>query len=150
MPCVGFETMICFRAIESCTCLRSLGYRDQLLDINQAEIQLTVTQAYCNYNTSQLQTMMTPHKLKVSLLTPTCVLSSVLLYSAFCCLKKNKNKKKWRVVVRVVRDTTWGRGVRNYISDFEGSQAVLACPSGIARAYNRTLLYFCDARRGAL
>jgi hypothetical protein len=34
-----------------------------------------------------------------------------------------------------------GGGVRNYISDFEGSQAVPACPSGIDRAYNRIFLY---------
>jgi hypothetical protein len=30
-----------------------------------------------------------------------------------------------------------GGEVRNYTSDFEGSQAVSACPSGIGRAYNR-------------
>jgi hypothetical protein len=30
-----------------------------LLDIHQAELQLVVTQSYCNYNTSLLRTMIT-------------------------------------------------------------------------------------------
>jgi hypothetical protein len=33
------------------------------------------------------------------------------------------------------RHYIWGGG-RNYISDFEGSQAVPGCPSGIDRVYN--------------
>jgi hypothetical protein len=36
----------------------------------------------------------------------------------------------------VVRDTTFGVGARNYISGFEGSQAVPACPAGIGNAYD--------------
>jgi hypothetical protein len=38
------------------------GFRSRwidLLDIRQAELQLVITQSYCNYNTSQLQTMIT-------------------------------------------------------------------------------------------
>jgi hypothetical protein len=37
----------------------------------------------------------------------------------------------------VVRDITFGGGARNYITGFEGSQAVPACPSGIGNAYDR-------------
>jgi hypothetical protein len=37
------------------------------------------------------------------------------------------------------RDITWG-GARNYISGFEGSQAVPACPSGIGKAYYRNFV----------
>jgi hypothetical protein len=49
----------------------------------------------------------------------------------------------------IVRDTTCGG--RNYISDFEGSRALPACPSGIGRAYNRIFFYiFYDSGRGAL
>jgi hypothetical protein len=52
---------------------------------------------------------------------------------------RERERKK---VEAVVRDTTfgWGWGVRNYISDFEGSQAVPACPSGIDKAHNRIFL----------
>jgi hypothetical protein len=35
-----------------------------------------------------------------------------------------------------VRDTTLGGGTRNYISGFEGSQAVSACPPGIGNSYD--------------
>jgi hypothetical protein len=35
------------------------------------------------------------------------------------------------------RHYIWGGGARNYISGFEGSQAVSACPSGIGNAYDR-------------
>jgi hypothetical protein len=37
----------------------------------------------------------------------------------------------------VVKDTKFGVRARNYISDFEGSQTVPACPSGIGNAYDR-------------
>jgi hypothetical protein len=40
----------------------------------------------------------------------------------------------------VARRIGGGGGVRNYISDFEGPQAVPGCPSGIGRAYNRNFL----------
>jgi hypothetical protein len=44
-----------------------------------------------------------------------------------------ERERKWVVV----RDTTFGVGTRNYLSGFEGSQAVPACPSGIGNAYDR-------------
>jgi hypothetical protein len=43
-----------------------------------------------------------------------------------------KRERKWVVV----RGTTFGVGARNYISGFEGSQAVPAYPSGIGNAYD--------------
>jgi hypothetical protein len=41
----------------------------------------------------------------------------------------------------VVRNTTFVTGERNYISGFEGSQAVPACPSGTGNAYDRKLIF---------
>jgi hypothetical protein len=35
-----------------------------------------------------------------------------------------------------------GGGTRNYISGFEGSQAVPACPSGIGNAYYRNFVVY--------
>jgi hypothetical protein len=35
-----------------------------------------------------------------------------------------------------------GRGARNYISGFEGSQAVPACPPGIGNAYCRNFVVY--------
>jgi hypothetical protein len=64
------------------------GFRStwiDLLDIHQAELQLVVTQSYCNYNTSQLRTMITPHKLKASPLTSSDFLVCSLLDSALLC-----------------------------------------------------------------
>jgi hypothetical protein len=47
-----------------------------------------------------------------------------------------ERKRKEKEVGEVVRDTTvGGGGVWNYITGFEGSQAVPACPSGIGSAY---------------
>jgi hypothetical protein len=50
----------------------------------------------------------------------------------------------------VVREITF-EGVRDYISGFEGSQAVPVCP-GIGNAYDWILLFFflCDVGRAAL
>jgi hypothetical protein len=47
-----------------------------------------------------------------------------------------------------VRDTAFGVEARNYISRFEGSQAVPTCPSGRRNAYDRN--YFYDVGMDAL
>jgi hypothetical protein len=59
-------------------------------------------------------------------------------------LRKRREREIWVVV----RDKTWGRR-RNYITGFEGSQAVPACPSGISNAYNQNLFLY-DVGRAAL
>jgi hypothetical protein len=54
-----------------------------------------------------------------------------------CKVIQRERERKWVVV----RDTTfwgWG-GARNYISGFEGSQAVPACPSGIGNDWRAAL-----------
>jgi hypothetical protein len=50
------------------------------------------------------------------------------------------------------RHSIGGGGTRNYISGFEGSQAVPACPSGIGNAYYRNFVVYniCDAGGAAL
>jgi hypothetical protein len=54
--------------------------------------------------------------------------------------RRERRERKWG---EVVRDTALGRGgTINYISGFEGSQAVPACPSGIGNAYYRNFLVY--------
>jgi hypothetical protein len=48
--------------------------------------------------------------------------------------KERKKERKWRGTER--HYIFGGRGVRNYISDFEGSQAVPARLSGTGNAYD--------------
>jgi hypothetical protein len=71
----------------------------------------------------------------------------ILLFIQSVSHTESHEQKKWG---GSERHYVGGRGVRNYISDFEGSQAVPACPSGVGRSYNRKFLYFYDAERGAL
>jgi hypothetical protein len=52
--------------------------------------------------------------------------------------RERERERNWG---EVVRDTILG-GVRNYISGFEGSQAVPACSSGIGKAYYRNFAIY--------
>jgi hypothetical protein len=45
-------------------------------------------------------------------------------------------KERERENGKILRDTTFGGKERNYISGFEGSQAVPARPSGRSNAYD--------------
>jgi hypothetical protein len=55
---------------------------------------------------------------------------------AGCKLKeRERRERKWDTL-------RFGEGARNYISGFEGSQAVSACPSGRGNAYDRNVFFF--------
>jgi hypothetical protein len=54
-------------------------------------------------------------------------------------MREREREREKKESGEVVRDTTFGEGVRNYISGFEGSQAVPARLSGRGTAYDRNL-----------
>jgi hypothetical protein len=71
-------------------------------------------------------------------LNPSCYLTNLLTERQ----REQREKREKEIGEEVVRDTTLGGGVRNYISGFEGSQAVPHCPSGIVKAYYRNFVIY--------